>query len=70
METISELKRMGYTLYLTCMMCRHKVTLGPDEAFATFSPFQILSDIPRVARCTECKAKGVGIIKVDWGMPG
>ncbi len=70
METISDLKRMGASLYLTCSYCRHKVTLGPDEAFKTFSPFQILSDIPRIARCSNCKAKGVGIILVDYGMPG
>lgn len=71
METISDLKRMGASLYINCGQChRNSVILGPDEAFAKFSPFQILSDIPRIARCSKCKAIGVGIIKVDYGMPG
>ena len=69
METISDLKRLGYSLFLTCGACRaNRVTLDPQEAFERYGPFVLLKDIQRISRCSKCGDKTQ--VKVDWGMPG
>jgi hypothetical protein len=71
METVSDLKRLGASLYLSCGACRsNKVTLDPNEAFDRYGPFLLLKDIARVTKCSKCGAKGPTWIKVDFGMPG
>lgn len=71
METISDLKRLGASLFLTCAACcANKVVLDPKEASERYSPFLLLKDVGRVTKCSKCGAKGSAWIKVDFGMPG
>lgn len=69
METVIDLKRMGYSLYLSCGACRaNQVILGPDEAFERYGPFVKIKDIPKISRCSKCGSREQ--VKVDTGMPG
>lgn len=69
METISDLKRLGASLFLSCGACRaNRVILDPNEAFDRYGPFMMLKDVHRVSKCSKCGSKEQ--VKVDWGMPG
>ena len=70
METVNDLKRMGYSLFISCGGCRaNKVILGPDKAFERYGPFVRIEDIRDISPCSRCGTKGPQI-KVDVGMPG